>query len=763
MKEILRPLLTKGEEYTDLADKAKNGPRADNRPSYEIIKDRLISNIESIQDKVEKIAEEYLMDDIVINLKMRIDRSSKSDHPNTLLKDTNLRQVGTKRWSQEVINKKSEKELKFGKDIFVLVNRNSLKNIKNILNNKYASNTFIEQVRNVEEIYFDEHTNILKSFNNSWKGGRVEVILHPYENNEDLLINRFKRLVIENGGDEKSIKIRMYEEGPIFISMTANMELVEKIKPFNLLRAIHPIELRNYETEKITSVEEVIPPLSDNIFVPEVSIGVFDGGITNNHPILSRYTVEHNLTNMEKEDKYIDHGNAVVGAALFGDLKNITTETLPVPTIKVESFRVLPLEDDDDYFDLYEVIDHIERVAVDRPDIKVFNLSLGPVGPIEDDIVSRFTYSLDRLSKDGDRIFVVAVGNDGYYEDELGRIQAPADSVNNIGVGSYYYENDDIKKASYSCFGDGREGSKVKPDVMEIGGDDHCKMHFIGANSHQKMYGYGTSFSAPIVSRKLAEIIGYTSIDDPLTAKAVLIHTSEHPNKKPDKYFGYGIVKDDYFDILECNKNKVTVVYQSNILKGNRAKLTIPFVPGLDFNGRVKITWTIGIATNIDASDADDYTNMCIEDTFYPNFHKYRLTHPLTKKTRTLHEVNDEEEMQILIDEGWNKSSIPVSHSNSKSKYATEQERRNDFKWDTVVKRESKGIIYKDIEEPFIIIQAISRDKKGFVEDKIKYAAVVTIEYVKCDLDVYSKTTALFNKLEKANLRNVNEIQISNK
>lgn len=255
MKEILRPLLTKGEEYTTLPDKSKNGPRYDYRPSYEVAKERLISNIESIETKVKSVAEEYLMDDIVINVKMRLDRSSKSDHPNALLRDANLRQVGTKRWSQEVVTKKSEKKVKFGKDIFVLVNRKDLGNIKNILNNKFASNAFIDQVRSVEEIYFDEHTNILKSFNKSWQNGRVEVILHPYKNNEDVLLERFKGLVLDNGGNEKSIKIRMYEDGPIFISMIANIELVNKIKPFNLLRSIHPIELRNYETEKITSVE----------------------------------------------------------------------------------------------------------------------------------------------------------------------------------------------------------------------------------------------------------------------------------------------------------------------------------------------------------------------------------------------------------------------------------------------------------------------------------------------------------------------------
>ena len=41
------------------------------------------------------------------------------------------------------------------------------------------------------------------------------------------------------------------------------------------------------------------------------------------------------------------------------------------------------------------------------------------------------------VSKDGDKLFVVAVGNDGELPDELGRIQSPADGVNCLGVGAY--------------------------------------------------------------------------------------------------------------------------------------------------------------------------------------------------------------------------------------------------------------------------------------------------------------------------------------
>lgn len=227
-------------------------------------------------------------------------------------------------------------------------------------------------------------------------------------------------------------------------------------------------------------------------------------------------------------------------------------------------------------------------------DIKVYSISLGPVGPIEDDIISRFTYALDKLSNSGERIFALAVGNDGFLEDGLGRIQAPADSVNNISVGCYgYNQNTNIVKSDYSCYGDGREGAKIKPDVVEYVGTTDCSMRFVGLDGNGCLYGAGTSYSTPIVARKLAEILGYTSIKSPLTSKAVIIHSSNHPNGAPDKFLGYGVVRNSYLDMLECSRNKVTVIYESSLLKSKMAKLSIPLVKDLDFNGKVEITWTI--------------------------------------------------------------------------------------------------------------------------------------------------------------------------
>ena len=92
----------------------------------------------------------------------------------------------------------------------------------------------------------------------------------------------------------------------------------------------------------------------------------------------------------------------------------------------------------------------------------------------------------------------------------------------------------------------------------------------------------------------------------------------------------------------------------------------------------------------------------------------------------------------------------------------TEQELRNDFKWDTVIKRTSGKIKYNDLAEPYIVIHALSRDKESIIEDKVSYSIALTIEYIDCEEDVYNKTINRYSLLEKAEVEVVNEIRLKN-
>jgi len=164
----------------------------------------------------------------------------------------------------------------------------------------------------------------------------------------------------------------------------------------------------------------------------------------------------------------IAHGTAVAGALLYGPLNDYdTSKPLPTPSVSVVSIRALPTSNPTD-MDLYESIDVIEAAVPSRKDIKVFNISFGPRGPILDDTISRFTFALDLLAVTHKSAFIVAVGNDGAAGPGMNRIQAPADLVNGLGVGAFTERKNGKVHAPYSCQGPGRECGKLKPDVVAL-------------------------------------------------------------------------------------------------------------------------------------------------------------------------------------------------------------------------------------------------------------------------------------------------------
>ena len=165
---------------------------------------------------------------------------------------------------------------------------------------------------------------------------------------------------------------------------------------------------------------------------------MFDGGVDETNPFLQEYVIHSDELSGAPLADGIRHGTAVAGILLHGPL-NDKAPGKPVdpPKIAVRSFRVLPTSDD---VDLHDVVDVIERVVPANDALQIYNLSLGPRGPVQDDIVSRFTEVTDRLSFEYEKLFVVAVGNDGDLPDELSRIQAPADGVNHLAVGAHVPE-----------------------------------------------------------------------------------------------------------------------------------------------------------------------------------------------------------------------------------------------------------------------------------------------------------------------------------
>lgn len=769
MEKKFRPILGRGEEYVYPYKKENSVPKRDTRPSYAMAQKRLIEEIRNVKSEIRNIPYEYRMNEIVVSLRMNVDYSSKSYHPHTFIKQSNAEEIGSKKWIKTFQTKKKDKitiKNKIGKDLFLRISEDNLNNLLDIVSKdeEEQAKGFIDDIRSVEQFYFDDHSKLIDIFDKKWEGGRTELVIHPFGNERQEAVDKLIELIKNCNEDISSIKVRYYDVGLVFISAFLNRETLQKILPFNPIRTAHPLEFRGLPEIRggVTNFKLPQPP-AENL-KSSIILGLFDGGVYSDNPLLKGHVIEHNPIPTLKNDDYVQHGIGVAGVALYGNLKEFSyNDILPIPSISIESFRVLPLSDPKDY-DLYEAIDIIERVAKERTDIKIYNLSLGPYGPIEDDCISRFTYVIDELSKDNKRWFSIAVGNDGDLPDEEDcRIQAPADAVNSMGVGAYTFDTDgEIIRAPYSCIGDGREGCKVKPDIVAFGGDDKNPIQLIGLDGKNKWFAQGTSFASPFVASKAAEIVGRCNFVNPLLARALLIHTAIHPQNKYDKYLGYGIIQENAEQILGCEQNKVKVVYQRSILPTKYAKLDLPIVHDLSYHGEVEIEWTVAISTRVNPLNTEDYTITCLEDTFYPNVNKYKFTYTLPsgkKRTTTKHLIKDKEEIEQLINCDWQKSKMPVTDSQNNSKYKTEQERKENFKWDTVMKRRVRIAKYDQLENPYIVLHAMERGQQDEI-NPIHYAVAVTIYYKDFNGDAYTRTLEVYNKLEQAQVYAVNEILI---
>lgn len=759
MANDFRPIIGNGESYIMRDDPHKGLPSADKLPPYEIVRDALLRDIQAVRQQIINIPPEFKVEEFVVSLKMVLGYTAKSYHPNMLIRQTGATDIGSKKWSK-VEQSNGKNRVRNGKIVFARFSNQELDQLQSLLHRseKDLLKTFVLNARSIESIYLHDNIDLMASFSD-WESGRVEIVLHPFHDSENQVVRNFIKLYERHGGDPKKLKIRSYSPGPTFISAPFSRDSLQRIIRYNPIRTAHPLTVRSLPSLRGGLTNLALPDTPGENIKSSIMVGMFDGGLDKSHPWLQAYVTERNMVPTEKHPDFLTHGTAVAGALLYGNLDKYSQGSLlPTPPINVESFRVFPLSDPKD-LDLYEVIDVIEDVVPKRPDIKVYNLSIGPYGPIEDDYISRFTYVVDGLSEKGERLFVIAVGNDGELpDDESRRIQSPSDAVNAIGVGAYTYGSENVPfRAPYSSIGEGREGSKIKPDITAFGGSTQRPFQLLGLDARNRMFAIGTSFATPLVSAKAAEVIGRCNIANPLVARTLLIHSAKHPTGKHDRYLGYGIVSDDVDEILGCTPNKVTVLYKSRILPANYARLPIPVVPDLDYEGTVDISWTICMAVKTNPLSTEDYTSHCIEDTFYPHEFRYKFTSPDEKHTQTRHIIKASTEVQELISKKWKKGTYPVTMSGNN--YQTEDERRANFKWDTVVKKMVNIKKFSDLASPYLVLHAMDR---GTGEDTtfIEYAVAATVFYKDYKGDAYQRTLETYSQLEVAQIRSRNELLV---
>jgi hypothetical protein len=754
-----RPILYRGENYS--IPIAKGGRRRLPEPkiSYAEARSHLLNNIRETAEKLRSVPSTMkLPNETIVCLRMQPEFSAKSYYPASLFSAFDeidgMQEVGSRLWrpqtDEPTIKKGDNKEdalpNKAGKLLFVRTTEDALEKFQNKLNSAESllSKNFTRDIRKLSGMDLLTNDEQILGFDDEWSGGKIEAILHPFAIDQELAFAHFIDLLKKQDIDPNELKYRQYEGGVTFLSINGNRDLLSAMQGYNPLRMVHPLSIRDLPSLVRGNISPGLPTAPTFTQRPSTILGVLDGGIDAAGEHIKNYVEAIDAVADAPLPEGIEHGTRVSSAALYGPLNFYNNnDTLPEPQVFVRSFRVLSSKNIADR-ELYESIDAIEELVPKNPDINVYNLSFGPGGPILDDVISRFTFALDLLQVRYKILFCTAVGNDGELVG-YDRIQSPSDMVNGLAIGAYTISGNDRIRAPYSCIGPGREGNKLKPDLLGFGGCDKTPIQLIPTTAGHRAYTKGTSFSSPIIASAAARLIDKSnSAIDATVARALLVHSTLEKTKKKHCFeMGHGTLPDNLSDVAICPDKSYTLIYQGEIEPSKYGEFQIPWPADLK-KGNVTFRWTLAVLTGVDPQSPDDYTSSTIEVAFYPNSKVYGFT----KAGHSPKYLNIDErssEVAALETDGWKRSAYPKTASKS-SGFSTEHELRADLKWDSVDTREiSKRA--STINYPVFHLHALNRAGARAQSNKVRFALILSVEAPKANVDIYTKVRSEYTAL----------------
>ena len=750
------PILANGQYYIDPLMKKTYGGEIEYPHEYEDAKIKLTQDITNIQSAITD-SDEIFADQKVVCIRLEPKFEAKSYAPSSLVAGTDMKMIGGRKYK---IDAASDEK---GKLYFIRATDDELEQLKTKISTGQKDHVkkWKNQICTIKSIDLLQPGEKSLGFPESWEEGDVEVVMHPLGYEEKDVIDEF---FATTGLNKEMAAIRSYDDGLTFLCVHMNLETRQAAEKYNPLRSIKPINDELDDSLRFSSMVAPAPQLPTDVIRSDIKVGVFDGGVQNGTRLLDPYVINYDMVSGQPTTVGLDHGSGVCGAVLYGNLCGKTEhDKVDNPVVSVESFRVFPTEktgDADADWQMYSTIDVIEKVVSTRKDIKLFSLSFGPKGTIIDDEINRFTYVCDKLTYDVDEgevnpLFCVAAGNDGKLEEPFNRVQSPSDMVNGIGVGAYTFSPlNDKYRAPYSCIGPGREGAKIKPDLLEFGGS--VERPFIALKTNNEVEGVlGTSYAGPVVAGKIGRLMAASDQIVPHFGRALLIHNAESDGCEGNVEEGFGYCVEDVEELLNCPDNKVTILYEGEITSSASVRLPI-FMPEISgVKGNARIRWTICTVVNPNLNDPDAYTNNCIEDTLYPNEMKFtfRKTGHKEEKINFLLQEDVERAAQLLK-AGYRKSDLPISKP-AKRSFREADLRNSDFKWDTIIRKEV-SMRCNSFLNPFLSLHAIGRDE--FEHETIRYFVVITVDAPNVEGSLYDHILQTYPELVPIQIQNVNRV-----
>lgn len=641
-------------------------------------------------------------DEAVIAMTLHPSYLARSYHPSGLLRELGLRQVGSRETSIDPLRSVRKTPITKTTELFIAGPRRAL---HSLLPSRATerSEVYRDDFRKIETIRA-LGSERLRGADLRGEDIPLEIVLHVAGDGEDgeRIYLGFEDWCAKIGVDVLSDRVL---GGLSFINARADADTLDDLVKFPFLRlarrmpklSFRPGGLRAAAVDETFSVEiEHSAPLGDR-----VRVAILDGGLPEDHPFGGFVTRRAPVAIGAPSLQGLRHGVQVTSAALFGPLEQ--GEPLPQPYASVDHWRVIDDEGDD--FELTQTLDRIINILEDG-DYDIANLSLGPDMALEDDDVHIWTSSMDAIAAKNGTTIVCAAGNNGRDSAAAGhnRVQPSSDGVNVLAIGARDRLGSGWKRADYSAVGPGRSPGRVKPDCLAVGGTEIDP--FFAISDHGLASGtMGTSFAAPTVVRLATGL--KTTFDrlSPTAIRAILLHTAEDGGGSREE-IGWGSVRHDLNEIIECADDEATVVFQGELGLQSMRRYPIP-CPAGGFSRRVELSATFVVASPVEPEDAVSYTQVGAQIFFRPD---------------------------TTYDPGLTEKGKPKLHSTKpffgqSQHFQTEQELRDDAHQWEVVKRQTCKFNASTLANPVFDIQhhARSHGGAGTRDAAVPYALIVTI------------------------------------
>lgn len=743
-----RYLLGGGELLSTAVPRVRTQPGTKAHPyTFDAAVKRLTPQGAALKSDLDRLPQDALPDhEAVVGLTLHPSYLAKSYYPGVLLKDLNLRHMGSRAVHirpDEVVTKKAMEDPRpmLAPLIYVAGDVDEISTFAAGLSNwRPADDDLRSDVRKIERIALPG-ADRLKSLPSAKEAGDrvlpLEIVLHADEYHADGIEETFIGFARERGVEVLTEYSRQIG-GLRFLAARGGLASLPSMLDFTHLRVLRSMPgLAPFDPPLRVSGGGFTAALPDaDAAAPDLSVAIFDGGLPPTHG-LGRWVTLHDAPGVGAAvPGALTHGMRVTSAFLFGPASE--TDALPQPPANVDHWRVYGDDTRHDDFELLPILGRIENVLSSRP-YDLVNISLGPDTAIDDDDVNRWTSTLDLLLAEGETVATVACGNNGREDraDGRHRVQPPSDGVNMLAVGAANAPSSPWMRAVYSACGPGRSPGFVKPDLLAFGGSVSAPFLGLDGSGPGAVSGEcGTSFASPLVLRCAASVRAQFSehLWAP-TLKALLIHHAEDAGL-PREEVGWGRLSHELGDLVLCGDGEAHVVYQRNMPMTGSVRLELP-VPA-DLTGRIQIKGSFCFFSDVDPEDTLNYTRGGLEIAFRPN---------------SIDLPPEYEKDGVMV-----QPTVPtaVGFFSSADLYAPEFARRNDaHKWESTFTR-TRGLLCSSLRRPVFDVSYSARSHGQTTAARpshLKFALVLTIIQRKTP-DLYSRVlTASAGRLQPMRAR----------